>query len=50
MLEEVLAEPSTTLSAEILGPVIQNEIIGKEIPMKPTNESRKDAEREQEKF
>lgn len=44
------AEPLTILSAVILGPVIQNEIIGEKIPRKPTYKSGKDAEGEKEKL
>jgi len=50
MMEEVLAGPSTILSAVILGPVIQNKIVGEGLSGKPTYESRKDAKGEQEKF
>jgi hypothetical protein len=50
VLDAVLAASSTTLPAEILDPMVQNEIIGKEFSRKPTNESRKDAEGEQKKF
>jgi len=45
-----LAEPSIIVSAVILGPVVQNEIVGKKSSRKPTYESRKDTEREQEKL
>lgn len=50
MVEEALAEPLTTVSAAISGPVIQNEIAGEEFSRKPTYESGKDAEGEKEKF
>jgi len=50
MMEEVLGGPSTIMLAVILGPVIQNKIIGAESSGKQTYESRKDAKGEQEKF
>jgi hypothetical protein len=48
-MEKVLEEPSTTVPAAILGPVIRSEI-GRELSRNPTYESGKDAEGEQEKF
>ena len=43
-------EPLTILSAVILGPVIQNEIVGEKFPRKPTYRSGKNAEGEKEKL